>query len=216
MEDHHRAISVFKGCGSLWKAAQITGIPYHTLYKWAGTEWWKEGLLSLKAEDSAVLEEATTSIAKQSATVVQERLTNGDFVLSRDGTVVRKPVSARDAAIILGVSMDKRKILSEAPHTENKLGINERLLKLVEQFVQFANAKEIKGVLAEGRDDANAKQAAILEHNEFIEGENDETISDETETDDSVDLPETQERADQEADDSDGDSTTVVYSGTHG
>jgi hypothetical protein len=132
-------------------------------------DWWKEMLLTAKSEDSTVLEDAATSIAKQAADVVRERLTNGDHVLNRDGELVRKPVGARDAAIVMGISLQKRKELQESPVRENSLGTAERLLKLVEQFARFANAQEIKGVLAEQRADQNQSQHDILEVQYAIE-----------------------------------------------
>jgi hypothetical protein len=191
VKDHKRAVAVYKGTGSIQKTSDITGIPYGTLEKWMRTDWWKENLLALKAEDSTVLEDAATNLAKQSADVVKERLANGDFVLNRDGGVVRKPVNARDAAIILGISLSKRKELMDGPEQEFKLGTSERLLKLVEQFTRFANAKEIKGVLAEQREDQQARELTILETNEQLsQRNNNETISLEASGVPEVDVPE--------------------------
>lgn len=164
--DKKRAVAVYKALGSLNRTAEITGIPGSTVEMWARTDWWKEALMALKAEDSSVLEDATTNLAKQASQVVSERLTNGDFVLNRDGELVRKPVSGRDAAIIMGISMQKRKELMESPEQELRLGTAERLLKLVEQFTRFASAKEIKGVLSEERDDQRSHEVAVIEHNE--------------------------------------------------
>jgi hypothetical protein len=131
-------------------------------------EWWKEKMHQLRAEDTAELTEAATNIAKQSQEVVKERLTNGDFILNRDGELIRKPVSARDAAIIGAVAIDKRKILQEEPVREQELGTSERLLKLVEQFARFTSAKEIKGML-KTVDTAEKKEEEIPE--EEIEAE---------------------------------------------
>jgi transposase-like protein len=145
--DKNRAVATFKATGNLAKTSRITGIPERTLFLWIKETWWGEKMQQLKAEDTAELEDSFTSIAKLSTDVVKERLTNGDFILNRDGQLVRKPVSARDAAIVGGISVQKRKELSEQPQRSDELGTAERLLKLVEQFARFANATEIKGVL---------------------------------------------------------------------
>lgn len=168
-EDKKRAVTVFKSVGSLAKVRDVTGIPYGSLERWQREEWWKEALLTIRSEDSAELEDAATKIAKQAGEVVQERLQNGDFVFNRNGEIVRKPVTARDAAIIHGISIDKRAKLQEEPQREQQLGTAERLLKLVEQFTQFANAKEVKGMLikqnaaidAEIIEDMDAKQPKL-------------------------------------------------------
>lgn len=165
LKDKKRAITVYKGLGSLYRTSDVTGIPYTTLTLWSHSDWWREGLLTLKAEDTSVLEEAATNLAKQAAAAASERLTNGDFVLTRDGELVRKPVGGKDAAIIMGISMQKRRELQDEPTREFALGTTERLLKLVEQFSRFASAKEIKGVLAEAKDDQTQHSQDVLEHN---------------------------------------------------
>lgn len=143
--DKRRALAVYKSLGSMVKTTEVTGIPDQTLRYWMQQEWWREGMLALKHEDSTQLEEAATSIAKQAQEVVKERLTNGDFVLTKDGTLTRKPVSARDASVINAINIDKRKILHEESLTDKHIhDASERLLKLVEQFARFASAKEIK------------------------------------------------------------------------
>lgn len=146
--DKIRAVTIFKSVGNVTKTVDLTGVPYETLHQWMKQPWWTERLNQLKAEDTAELEDAATSIAKQAADVVRDRLANGDSVFNRDGELVKKPVGGRDAAIIMGISMQKRKELQDLPQRAEQLGTAERLLKLVEQFARFANAKEIKGVLA--------------------------------------------------------------------
>jgi hypothetical protein len=145
--DKTRAVAVYKSLGVISKTVEVTGIPYDTLYLWMRSEWWKEKMQQLKAEDTAELGEAATDIAKQAARAVQDRLSNGDHVLLRDGQLVRKPVSAKDAAIVMGISLSKRKELAEEPLREQQLGTAERLLKLVEQFTKFASNKETKRII---------------------------------------------------------------------
>lgn len=143
-KDKDRVARVYKSLGNQAKTVEVTGVPARTLAFWLTQDWWKERMNQLRAEDSTELEEAATSIAKKSQEVVQERLANGDFVLDKEGNLRRKPVSAKDAAVISAISIDKRKILQEEPLREQQLGSTERLLKLFEQFTRFANAKEIK------------------------------------------------------------------------
>lgn len=148
--DRNRAVAVYKATGAPLKTAEITGIPYRTLWEWMKQEWWAEKMLSLKAEDTAVLEDAATTIAKQALGIVEERLTNGDFVLDREGNLVRKPVGARDAQIIAAINIDKRRQFQEAPVVQEQTNTTERLLKLVEQFALLTNNKKV-GNLIEAR-----------------------------------------------------------------
>lgn len=149
-KDKDRAVAVYKATGGPYKTAEITGIPYRTIYEWMKQEWWREKCISLKAEDSAVLEDASTNLAKKALTIVEERLENGDFVVTKDGTLIRKPVGARDAQVIAAINIDKRRQFQEEPQREQQLGTNERLLKLVEQFVRLTSEKKV-GALIEAR-----------------------------------------------------------------
>lgn len=168
-QDHKRAVTLYKTTGSIQKTSDISGIPYGTLERWMRADWWKEMLLVAKSEDSTVLEDAATSIAKEASVVVRERIANGDYVFNKDGVLVRRPVGARDASIVMGIALSKRKELQESPVRENQLGTSERLLKLVEQFARFANAQEIKGILAETREDQNQHTHDVLETQYAIE-----------------------------------------------
>lgn len=145
--DKTRAVAVYKATGNLAKTARITGIPERTLHTWVKQDWWSEKVKQLRAEDTAELEQAYTDIAKESQSVVKDRLANGDFVLDKDGKIIRKPVSLRDAALVGAISVDKRKILGEEPQREQELGTAERLIKLVEQFARFANARQINNIV---------------------------------------------------------------------
>lgn len=153
--DKRRAVAVYKSVGSMVKTTEITGIPDQTLRFWMKQEWWNEWMRALKAEDTAILEDAATGIAKLGGDIVRERLQNGDYVLNKDGELMRKPVSARDAAIITAVAIDKRKLLQEEPIREQQLGVTERLLKMAEQFARLASAKETRKII---------KDAEIIEN----------------------------------------------------
>lgn len=161
-EDKQRAMQLFKSTGSISTTHHVTGIPMSTLEAWQRTTWWKERLLSLKAQDTAELEEASVAIAKQGMDIVKERLSNGDHILGKDGSIIRKPVSARDAAVITAIAIDKRKVLNEEPVRGEQLGTTERLLKLVEQFTKFAKSKEISGIVIAKDIDPEETQEEIV------------------------------------------------------
>ncbi len=143
-KDKQRAVEVYKSTRNRRSTADITGIPYDTLCYWAEQEWWDEAIRAAKQLDADMLEEAATSIAQKGFEAVSDRLEHGDVVLTKDGQLVRKPVSARDAALVTGIALSKRKELQEEPVRVQQLGTTERLLKLVEQFAKLANVKELK------------------------------------------------------------------------
>lgn len=169
-KDKQRAISVYKSLGVFTKTAELTGIPYDTLMNWKEQEWWTEALLAAKREDTVQLEEASTEIAKKAGDVLRDRLEYGDSVLTRDGELVKKPVAARDAAIILGISLQQRKNLQEEPVRIAQLGMEERLLKLQQQFARLADNRQIEGKLVEEEENEPQNADSVFGvKNEIIE-----------------------------------------------
>lgn len=154
-EDKDRAVAVYKSTGNLTKTATLTGISLSTLKHWQKQNWWGEKVRQVRAEDTAELEQAFTEVAKKSQEVALERLKNGDFVLDKEGKMVRKPVSLRDATIAGGIAVQKRRELSEEPQREQELGTTERLIRLVEQFARITNAKQVERILDKEQEKIN-------------------------------------------------------------
>lgn len=143
-EDKNRGVSAYVSTGSFTKAAAITGIPETTLRFWSKQGWWSEECHRANQADSDELKSTATRIAKKAFDEVADRLERGDVALDKEGNIIRKPVSARDAAIIAAVAVDKRKVLLDQPNTVAVQNSAEKLASLMEQFVKFATAKEIK------------------------------------------------------------------------
>lgn len=142
-EDKHRGVAVYTSTGSFTKTAALTGIPEMTLRSWARQDWWSEESLRVKRADGEELQSAATRIAKRAFDVVEDRLENGDEVWI-DGELVNRKISGKDAAIIAGVAVDKRKQLLETPNVIAVQSSQEKLTHLMEEFLKFAKAKEIK------------------------------------------------------------------------
>lgn len=147
-----KAVRLYKKLGNLREVGRQLEIPYDTLGFWVNQEWWQQEILAAKREDTVALEEAATEIARKSTDVLRDRLDNGDFVLTKDGEVTRKPVGAKDAAVILGISLQHRKNLQEEPVRIAQLGVAERLLNLQQQFARMVGAKQIDGELIDSKD----------------------------------------------------------------
>lgn len=174
-----RAVVIYKSVGSLLQTSEVSGIPYKTVLYWSKQEWWKERILQIQSEDTLQLADAVTNIAKTGVKIAQERLENGDFVLNKDGELIRKPVSAKDAALITSIAITKRKELNEEPQRIEQLSVNERLLKLVADFSKYSQAKEINAVARVVSDlalshDSNIEEGDIIDAEQITEaGEDD-------------------------------------------
>lgn len=151
-DDKHRAVVVFKTTGSSMKTEKLTGIPAPTIRQWKQEDWFKEKMNAIRIDDSINLESTYTELAKKSIEEAMERLTNGDHVVLKDGSIIRKPVGARDAAIIAGISSQQRKSLAEQQEsTPGGTTTVDRLATLMEKMIRFAEAKNITPIEIEGK-----------------------------------------------------------------
>ncbi len=114
-----------------------------TLRAWARQDWFQEEMLRVKRADTEELQSTATRIAKRAFDELEDRLEHGERYVGPDGEERIKKVGAKDAAIIAAVAIDKRKILLETPTTIAIQSNQEKLAKLMEEFLKFAKAKEI-------------------------------------------------------------------------
>jgi transposase-like protein len=141
--DKSRAVAAYVGTGSFTKSAAITGIPENTLRAWAKQEWWAEESLRANKGDSDELKSTFTRIAKKATEELEERLTNGDEVLGKDGALVRKKISGKELTIIAAVSADKRRQEMDAPAQVAVQNTVEKLESLMKAFLKFKTTKII-------------------------------------------------------------------------
>ncbi len=116
-----------------------TGIPRGTIAQWRTQDWWKELESELRSEDDIELSGRLKKTLDKSLDIVLDRLESGDFVYNqKDGTLMRKPVSMRDAHQVTKDLIDKRRVLDNKPTqiTENR--VEDRLLVLAKKFEEFA------------------------------------------------------------------------------
>ena len=111
---------------------------------WSKQDWFGEALLRVDKADSDELKGTFTRIAKRAALELEDRLENGDEVII-DGVIHKKKLGGKELAIVMGVSTDKRKQMMEQPNHIPTQSSEQKLITLMENFMKFARAKEIKG-----------------------------------------------------------------------
>ena len=133
-------------CGNSKQASEVTRVPEATIRTWKTTEWWNEIMSRIHQEEDEELDTKLTKLVNKAVASVNERLDNGDWIYNaKQDKLVRKPVSAKDAAIVSAISIDKRQLLRGQPTSRvEKVSQNERLTKLAEQFRTFSLAREVE------------------------------------------------------------------------
>jgi hypothetical protein len=143
-----KAVCTYAVAGNARRVAEITGIPEGTIRGWKCTEWWNEAMTKIIVEQDDELGTKLTNLVNKAVSEVNDRLDNGNYVYNpKLDKLIRKPVDAKELAIVTAISIDKRQLLRGLPtsRTEN-VSQTERLTKLQEQFKQFVTAKEVKQI----------------------------------------------------------------------
>ena len=124
-EDRRRAVLEYSLTGSLTKVASRTGIPRKTLSDWKNkSDWWVEVIAKVRHQKEAIIRANDEEVIDKAHREIVDRLDNGDVQLVRTKNGVelhRVPVKAKDAAIIKGISDDKRRLSLNQPtqHIQN-------------------------------------------------------------------------------------------------
>lgn len=115
IEDRKSAVKVWFSTGSLYESAKQTGIPRRTMQDWVNTVWWVEETDRLILEYRRKFLGKSTGMLDTILDVIKDRMEKGDEVVTKNGELVRRGISARDATWVLGVLFDKKNILMGEP-----------------------------------------------------------------------------------------------------
>lgn len=120
LEDKIRAAFAYIITGNSQEASAICGIPDRTIREWSEHTWWSDLINEAKITKNAELDALYTRIIDKAVRGVEDRVTNGDESVTKDGGTVRKAVSGRDLAIIAATFQDKRAIIRGEPTSISK------------------------------------------------------------------------------------------------
>ena len=113
--DRREAAVTYLVTGNLRATAKQTRVNERTLADWVKSDWWDDLLQTLHAEKGRELDCKMSQIIDRALDEVGDRLVNGDCKIGKDGSLVRVPIPAKDAAIIAAVMFDKRQIIRNLP-----------------------------------------------------------------------------------------------------
>jgi transposase-like protein len=138
------AVNSFLLLGNISLVSRILGIPRITLQVWKASNWWKELVDEIKLQDRIELSNKMKKIVNAAHAVVEDRLLNGDVVITPKGETVRKPVAMKDAHRVAVDLLNQKdaieKAMSKEPGAEGE-GSTDKLEVLAERFAMFATKK---------------------------------------------------------------------------
>lgn len=124
----------------------LTGVPRQTIRLWKTQPWWGELVAEIQSEESQERDIKLDKIVNKSLELINDRLENGDVIWdSKLGEACRVPVKLRDISRVTVDMIQKQQEIRDKPYIRNGEEQNtDRLLKLAEQFAQFATAFQKK------------------------------------------------------------------------
>ena len=145
-------VTTWLATGNLALSAATLGIPEITARVWKTQPWWKEMVAEIRASENMELDSKIKKVVDKSVDQLLDRVDNGDFQYDqKTGTLVRKPISARDAAKITSDMIDRRELLQgkKQEQIDSSRKMEDKLLKLADELSRFAKAKVVQEVVVE-------------------------------------------------------------------
>ena len=140
-------VTTYLATGNLALAASTLEIPESTARRWKATDWWKQMVEDIRSEENLALDAKLHKVVDKSVEALLDRVENGDFQFDqRTGKMMRKPISARDASVVTRDMIDRRELLQgkKVVQQDNTRKMEDRLLKLAEEFSRFARGTLIE------------------------------------------------------------------------
>jgi hypothetical protein len=129
------------------RVEEATGVPAGTINYWRTLPWWES--LEQQIKDSQALESVSrfSRIVQKTQELIEERLENGDFKLTKQGQIMRVPVDVKTLNQVADTAVKKKLDLEEALANRGTkdMTMPERLKQLEEKFTKFINIKTIEG-----------------------------------------------------------------------
>ena len=139
-----QAVQAYLILGKVTLVVATTGIPEDTLRKWKQQDWWAEAEAEIKRGSKIELTGKLATVVNKTLEVLEDRVVNGDFVYDRETKqyTARRPISAAVANKVSADLID-RQVLIEKDTTkefQNNEGLDDRLAKLRDEMLRFANS----------------------------------------------------------------------------
>lgn len=139
-EKRMEVVSRYMLLGNIRVVSEQTGVQYSTIVDWKKQDWWADMVDQIRRQKKTKTSESITKIVESSLDVLQDRLTNGDFILNnKTGEIIRKPVGAKEAITIANQLMQRQIQLEDLIERTSKTeeSTQETLKLLANEFIKW-------------------------------------------------------------------------------
>ena len=148
-EEKLQAVTAYVMTGTAVGAARVTGQLADTIREWKNhSSWWPDAYIQAKKERQEEMDGVMTAIVHEAGYQVLDRIQNGDEVIDKDGNVVRRKMSGKELATVMGITYDKRSLLRGDPTSRTEKVDTKQILDDVrEQLKEIAKDHLDKSVV---------------------------------------------------------------------
>lgn len=173
------AVCTYAVTNNARRTAEITKIPEGTIRSWKSTDWWQEAMNRVHVEEDESIATDLTHLVNKAVGHINDRLENGDYIYdTKRGEIKRKPMSAKDLAIVTAISIDKKQLLrGKATSRVENVSSEDILKKLGEEFRRFHNSTLIEQNEVETIDEEEPVIEEVWDEEEEVEEEEQLTIN---------------------------------------
>ena len=163
-EEKIAAVMAYMVTGTSRKASKMTGVPETTIRWWkASSSWWPDVMMECRRKKQDELDAAFSNVIEAAIGQIENRVLEGDTVVTKDGDKVQVPMRGKELAVTLAVIFDKRQLLRGDPTQRvERTNEKERLDRLQNRFEEIARSVNAKTI---NSDDYDVVQEEI-EHGE--------------------------------------------------
>jgi len=101
--------------GNQTRVSELHNIPKTTVHQWIRSDWGIELLEQIRTEKGEELDANLTKLIDSAFEQAQDRVDNGDYRVSKEGTLIRVPMGGRDLVISGATVYDKRQLHRNQP-----------------------------------------------------------------------------------------------------
>lgn len=132
-------------CGDINVAATTNGIPKTIAQEWRKSRWWDEWINDIRNQKRMVKIDKLQNIVEKAIAIVDDRLTNGDWYMNKDGELARRHVDVRTAAnIAVNILTAQAKIEQDMERNKHNVQVTDKLEQIAMLFEQKIASKTIQ------------------------------------------------------------------------
>ena len=144
-------VTTYLATGNLTETSRLCNIPLITIKKWKyNSEWWDKLVSDIQNAEGQKTDNKMSKVIDKALDMLVSRIEDGDYQYDqKTGRLVKVPLKARDLERVAAGLFDKRQLIRKQPTNikSDPAGQTDRLLKLAEQFAEFAGQSKKTEVL---------------------------------------------------------------------